>query len=645
MSSASPNWCLLWIWWVESYPALRIAYHGNVALLENIHEPRDLRSLNKAELVALAGEIRQFLVAHVGRTGGHLGSNLGVVELTIALHRVFDSPHDPIIFDTGHQAYVHKILTGRADRFDTLRQSGGLSGYPSRAESPHDWVENSHASAGLSWAEGIAKAFRLRGETDRTVVAVVGDGSLTGGMAWEALNNIAVDELPIVIVVNDNGRSYQPTVGGLAKQFSGIRTDPRYEQAKGTVRTAVSRTPVVGNMAVDIMDALRAGVKDVLVPQQMFSDLGIKYIGPFDGHDIMATERALRQAKRYGGPVIVHAITRKGKGMGAAEHDNERFHAVGHLDEVTGERLPDDEGKSWTSAFGEEMLRIAQEHPDVVALTAAMLYPTGLGAFAEHYPDRVFDVGIAEQHAVAAAAGMAAAGLHPVVAVYSTFLNRAFDQLVMDVGLHHAGVTFVLDRAGVTGPDGASHHGMWDVGLAALVPGLRLAAPRDRARLRSCLEQAVSIGDAPTVLRFPRGCPPPNRKAVEKLGEADIMRQGGGVLLVAYGAMVPVAIEAANVLDATVVDPVWALPVADDIVALAGKHKLVVTIEEDLVTGGLGQQLQLAINAAGLQVPVRHLGLPHAYLPAGSREELLQDLGLTPQGVVSSVEGFLGTLA
>jgi len=616
-----------------------------VALLENIHEPRDLRSLNKAELVALAGEIRQFLVAHVGRTGGHLGSNLGVVELTIALHRVFDSPHDPIIFDTGHQAYVHKILTGRADRFDTLRQSGGLSGYPSRAESPHDWVENSHASAGLSWAEGIAKAFRLRGETDRTVVAVVGDGSLTGGMAWEALNNIAVDELPIVIVVNDNGRSYQPTVGGLAKQFSGIRTDPRYEQAKGTVRTAVSRTPVVGNMAVDIMDALRAGVKDVLVPQQMFSDLGIKYIGPFDGHDIMATERALRQAKRYGGPVIVHAITRKGKGMGAAEHDNERFHAVGHLDEVTGERLPDDEGKSWTSAFGEEMLRIAQEHPDVVALTAAMLYPTGLGAFAEHYPDRVFDVGIAEQHAVAAAAGMAAAGLHPVVAVYSTFLNRAFDQLVMDVGLHHAGVTFVLDRAGVTGPDGASHHGMWDVGLAALVPGLRLAAPRDRARLRSCLEQAVSIGDAPTVLRFPRGCPPPNRKAVEKLGEADIMRQGGGVLLVAYGAMVPVAIEAANVLDATVVDPVWALPVADDIVALAGKHKLVVTIEEDLVTGGLGQQLQLAINAAGLQVPVRHLGLPHAYLPAGSREELLQDLGLTPQGVVSSVEGFLETLA
>ena len=623
-----------------------------VPFLDRINEPADLRELKPAELTDLAAEIRAALICHVGRNGGHLGSNLGMVELTIALHRVFDSPHDPIIFDTGHQAYVHKMLTGRASRFDTLRQAGGLSGYPSRAESPHDWVENSHASAALSWAEGLAKAFRLRNQSDRTVVAVVGDGSLTGGMAWEALNNIAVEDLPIVIVVNDNGRSYQPTVGGLAKQFSGIRTDPRYEQALGMFKSVLKRTPLLGDTAVDIFGALKSGLKDVLVPQSMFSDLGIKYIGPFNGHDIAATERALRQAKRYGGPVIVHAITVKGKGMGAAENDQERFHAVDHLDEATGQRLPDDQSGSWTTAFGETLLALARQRPDVVAVTAAMLHPTGLGPFAAEFPERVFDVGIAEQHAVASAAGMAAAGLHPVVAVYSTFLNRAFDQLVMDVGLHHAGVTFVLDRAGITGPDGASHNGQWDAALVGLVPDLRLAVPRDRARLVQVLTTAIDTNDGPTVVRFPKGCPPPDCEAVNRVGSVDVMVQApsNDVLVVAYGAMVQNACLAARALAddglaVNVVDPVWALPVADELVNLASQYRLVVCVEDDLVTGGLGGQLEAALDALGVDVPVRRFGLPRAYIPAGPRDDLLAGFELDAPGLAKSISDCWASLA
>jgi len=613
---------------------------SSVSVLDQINSPADLRRLGPAQLNALAAEIRAFLITRVGRTGGHLGSNLGIVELTIALHRVFDSPHDPIIFDTGHQAYVHKILTGRAAQFDMLRQTGGLSGYPSRSESPHDWVENSHASVALSWAEGIAKGFNLRGETDRTVVAVVGDGSLTGGMAWEALNNIAVDDLPIVIVVNDNGRSYQPTVGGLAKQFSGIRTDPRYERMMSRVGHTVERMPLVGRTAFEILAAVRAGLKDVLVPQSMFSDLGIKYIGPFDGHDIKATERALQQAKRYHGPVIVHAITRKGKGSGAAEHDGERFHAVDHLDELTGERIPVD-GTSWADAFSAELVAVGRSNPNVVALTAAMLGPTGLGAFAAEFPDRVFDVGIAEQHAVTAAAGMAAAGLHPVLAVYSTFFNRAFDQLAMDVGLHSAPVTFVLDRAGVTGPDGPSHHGQWDVALAGLIPGLRLAAPRDGRRLAEAFAEAIDT-DGPVVLRYSKGQVPTDSEAVEHRDGVDVMRAGGNdVLIVAYGDMVPVALAAAEELapeiDVTVVDPLWALPVSDSLVAMTGGYRLVVSLEDDLAVGGLGQQLHLAMTAAGINVPVRCIGLPREYLPAGTREEILSQVGLDADGVAASV--------
>ena len=612
----------------------------SVSVLDQISCPADLRRLGSAQLDELAGEIRTFLISHVGRSGGHLGSNLGIVELTIALHRVFDSPHDPIIFDTGHQAYVHKILTGRSAQFDMLRQSGGLSGYPSRSESPHDWVENSHASTALSWAEGIAKGFHLHGQGDRTVVAVVGDGSLTGGMAWEALNNIAVDDLPIVIVVNDNGRSYQPTVGGLAKQFSGIRTDPRYERMMSRFGHTVERMPLIGRTAFEILSAIRAGLKDLLVPQSMFSDLGIKYIGPFDGHDIKATERALRQAKRYHGPVIVHAITRKGKGLEAAEHDGERFHAVEHLDELTGERIQAD-GTSWADVFSAELLEVGRNNPDVVALTAAMLGPTGLGPFAAEFPHRVFDVGIAEQHAVAAAAGMAAAGLRPVMAVYSTFFNRAFDQLAMDVGLHRAPVTFVLDRAGVTGPDGPSHHGQWDVALAGLIPGLRLAAPRDGRRLSEAFRAAIAT-DGPVVLRYSKGSVPPDCEAVQQRDGLDIMRAGGpDVLLVAYGAMVPVALAAADALaadvDVTVVDPVWALPVSDSLVSMAGGFKLVVSLEDDLAVGGLGHQLELAMDAAGVDVPVRAIGLPRAYLPMGSREEVLAQAGLDAESVARSV--------
>ncbi|MDR1432104.1 MAG: 1-deoxy-D-xylulose-5-phosphate synthase, partial [Propionibacteriaceae bacterium] len=441
-----------------------------MAFLHTIHSPADLRRLGIRQLNELATEIRSFLITNVSRTGGHLGPNLGVVELTLALHRVFDSPRDAIIFDTGHQSYVHKIVTGRMD-FATLRQSGGMSGYPNRAESKHDWVENSHASVALSWSDGLAKAFRLAGE-DRFVIPVVGDGAFTGGMAWEALNNIASsDDLKIIIVVNDNGRSYTPTVGGLATQLSGlgeqlsaIRTDRRYERMLRWVKRRVRQLPLIGQPVYGLLHGLKRGLKDVLVPQGMFSDLGLKYIGPINGHDVHAVELALKQAKGFGGPVIVHCITQKGRGYAPAEENEaDRFHAIGRIDEVTGEPLEAASGRGWTEAFGDELARIGATDEKVVAVTAAMLHPTGLGTFAKHFAERVFDVGIAEQHAVTCAAGLAIGGLHPVVAVYSTFLNRAFDQVLLDVGMHRLGVTFVLDRAGVTGPDGPSHHGMWDL--------------------------------------------------------------------------------------------------------------------------------------------------------------------------------------
>ncbi|WOP18098.1 1-deoxy-D-xylulose-5-phosphate synthase [Raineyella sp. LH-20] len=616
-------------------------------LLERIQGPADLRDLTRTQMDELATEIRDFLITHVSRTGGHLGPNLGVVELTLAVHRTFTSPHDPIVFDTGHQSYVHKILTGRQDGFDQLRQFGGLSGYPSRAESGHDWVENSHASAALSWAEGMAKALKLKGETDRTVVAFVGDGALTGGMAWEALNNIAVqDDLRLVIVVNDNGRSYTPTVGGLAQHLAVMRTDRRYEDLLDMIKRNVSRTPLVGRPAYELLHGLKIGLKDVLAPQGLFADLGLKYVGPIDGHDEPALERALAQAKDFGGPVIVHCITQKGHGFRAAEQNEEdRFHAIGQIDAHTGEPLSSIVTATWTDIFAEELVRIGGRREDVVAITAAMLHPTGLNRFAATFPDRTFDVGIAEQHAVTSAAGMAAMGLHPVIAVYSTFLNRAFDQVLMDVGLHRAGVTFVLDRAGITGSDGASHNGMWDMSVFQVVPGLHMAAPRDAQRLREALNTAVDIDDAPSLVRFSKDKLPDDIDAISHHGAVDVLFASEGrprVLVVAYGQFVGTGLDVGRRLTqqgipATVVDPVWALPVGDDLLDLAADHDLVVTIEDNCVVGGVGARLEQAMTDREITTPMQAFGIPDRFLAQGSRGQLLADLGLTGQEIARSV--------
>jgi 1-deoxy-D-xylulose-5-phosphate synthase len=581
------------------------------------------------------------LIENVCQTGGHLGPNLGVIELTIAVHRVFDSPRDPMIFDTGHQSYVHKVLTGRQDQFPTLRQRHGLSGYPSRAESEHDWVENSHASTALSYADGLAKAIRLQRQSG-TVVAFVGDGSLTGGMAWEALNNIAAsDDLPLVIVVNDNGRSYTQTVGGLARHLSGLRTNPRYEQILELVKRNVSRAPLVGNTAYDILHGIKIGLKDVLAPQGLFSDLGLKYVGPVDGHDIAEIERALKQAKQFRRPVLVHCMTRKGNGFKAAEnHEEDRFHAVGKINSTTGEAVGGAAGQAWTDLFSEELLQLGSTDERIVAITAAMVYPTGLHRFAQAFPDRCFDVGIAEQHAVTSAAGLAMGGLHPVVAVYSTFLNRAFDQVLMDVALHRCGVTFVLDRAGITGPDGASHHGMWDLSILQLVPGLQLCAPRDGIRLREALSRSVTIDDAPTVIRIPKEQVPPDLPAVDQLEDVDILLRTElpRVLVVGVGPLAETAVVVGQRLSdqrigVTVVDPVWVLPINPALVALAGDHDLVVTIEDNGVVGGFGTRLAQELRSASVDTPVREFGIPQEFLPHGGRGELLREIGLTPQNI------------
>ncbi|MEP7160010.1 MAG: 1-deoxy-D-xylulose-5-phosphate synthase [Dermatophilaceae bacterium] len=618
-----------------------------MSLLETIRTPADLARLDPAVLPTLAVEIRAFLVHSVSKTGGHLGPNLGVVELTIALHRVFDSPRDTIVFDTGHIAYVHKLLTGRQE-FDKLRAKGGLSGYPSRAESEHDVVENSHASASLSWAEGIARAYQLRGQR-RHAVAVIGDGALTGGMAWEALNNLAVaKELPVVIVVNDNTRSYATTIGGLSEHLSWLRTTGSYEALMSWGRERLTRTPIVGGPAFGALHGVKKGIKDILAPQGLFEDLGMKYVGPVDGHDEQAIEVALRQAKGFGAPVIVHVITRKGEGYDPARNDDaDQFHAVGVINPETGLPL-EVSGRSWTDEFSGAIEPLAARRPDVVALTAAMLIPVGLKGFAAAHPDRVFDVGIAEQHAVTMAAGLAYGGLHPVVCLYSTFLNRAFDQLLMDCALHQAGVTFVLDRAGITGNDGPSHHGMWDMSLANIVPGLRLAAPRDGVRLARSLEQAVDVDDAPTVLRFPKGNPPEPMEPLRSLGCVDVLaeRDGGAVddLIVGIGAMVPTALAvgeglAADGRSVRVVDPVWALPVPHELVAQARDAARVVVIEDNAVAGGIGAAVALALSQEGVATPVVQEGIPKRFLEHASRAEALADIGLTPESILQSLRG------
>jgi 1-deoxy-D-xylulose-5-phosphate synthase len=615
------------------------------SLLGSINSPADLQRVEPGDLPELAREIREFLIDAVSRTGGHLGPNLGVVELTMALHRVFDSPHDAIVWDTGHQAYVHKLLTGRRADFDTLRQAGGLSGYPSRDESPHDWVENSHASTALSYADGLAKAFAVRGDGDRAVVAVVGDGSLTGGMCWEALNTIAAaPDRPVVIVVNDNGRSYAPTVGGLAAHLAHLRLSPSYEQLLDMVRTSLARTPLVGGPLYDALHGMKKGLKDLIQPQVMFEDLGLKYVGPIDGHDVGAVERALRKARAFGAPVIVHCLTEKGRGYPPAVDDEaDQFHSVSVIDPATGQPISV-AVPTWTDVFGEEIVALGRERDDVVAVTAAMLRPVGLGRFAEQFPDRVFDVGIAEQHAVTSAAGMAMGGLHPVVCIYATFLNRAFDQVLMDVALHRLPVTFVLDRAGVTGEDGPSHNGMWDLSVLGIVPGMRVAAPRDAVRLRELLREAVSDESGPTALRLPKAAAGNDIPAVDKVGTMDILRrdQSSDVLIVSVGALAPLALDVADRVAAqghgvTIVDPRWVIPVDEGLPALCAAHELVVVIEDGVTTGGIGSAVSRELRSRGINVGVCDIALPQQFLTQGRRADVLAAAGLSAQEVARRI--------
>ncbi|WNG84270.1 1-deoxy-D-xylulose-5-phosphate synthase [Mycobacterium sp. ITM-2016-00316] len=623
-------------------------------MLKQIRGPADLQHLSQSQLVELAGEIREFLIHKVAATGGHLGPNLGVVELTLALHRVFDSPHDPIIFDTGHQSYVHKILTGRADDFDQLRMKDGLSGYPARAESEHDWVESSHASTALSYADGLAKAFELSGHRNRHVVAVVGDGALTGGMCWEALNNIAAAKRPVVIVVNDNGRSYAPTIGGLADHLAALQLQPGYEKLLEKGRDVVRGVPVIGEICYQCMHSVKAGLKDALQPQAMFTDLGLKYVGPIDGHDEHAVEAALRHARGFNAPVIVHVVTRKGMGYAPAEADEaEQMHACGIIDPITGQATAVS-APGWTGTFSDELIKIAKRRRDIVAITAAMAGPTGLAAFGQLYPDRLFDVGIAEQHAMTSAAGLAMGGMHPVVAIYSTFLNRAFDQMMMDVALHKLPVTIVLDRAGVTGPDGASHHGVWDLSILGIVPGMRVAAPRDSACLREELGEALEVKDGPTAIRFPRGSVGEDIPALERRDGVDILAKPSAgssddVLLIAVGSFARMGLAVAQRLQqhgigVTVVDPRWVLPVPEALHALASAHKLVVTLEDNGVHGGIGSSVSAALRAVEIDVPCRDVGVPQEFQTHGSRSEVLTDIGLTDQHIARQITGWVAAL-
>ncbi len=610
-------------------------------MIEQIKSPKDLAELSPADLIALAEEIRAFLIAKVTKTGGHLGPNLGVVELTIAIHRTFDSPKDVVLFDTGHQSYVHKILTGRSEGFDLLRQKGGLSGYPSRAESDHDVIENSHASTALSWGDGISRGFSLTGQSDRHVVVVVGDGALTGGMSWEALNNIATAESRnLVIVVNDNERSYSPTIGGMATYLSTLRVTRGYEKFLDWGKDVLQRTPVVGGPIYDTLHGMKKGIKDIIAPQGMFEDLGLKYMGPVDGHDIAAMERALLKAKAFGAPVILHAITEKGRGYAPAlEDEAEKFHAVGIVDPETG--LPLAKGvTTWTSVFADELVKQGESNPKLIAITAAMLGPTGLDKFADKFPERTIDVGIAEQHAVTSAAGLAFAGMHPVVAVYATFLNRAFDQVLLDVALHKAGVTFVLDRAGITGDDGASHNGIWDLALTGIIPTMHVAAPRDGARLREVLAESIQITDAPSMLRYPKGEVIADIPAFERRDGIDVLYRGesADVLLVSVGAMAAMAVEAASQayregVGVTVIDPRWIKPLPQSLVTMATRYKSVVVLEDGIRHGGIASTISEMFRDAGLQVPIHSIGVPLKFLEHAKRGQILSELGITAQQI------------
>ncbi|MCH9816066.1 MAG: 1-deoxy-D-xylulose-5-phosphate synthase [Actinomycetia bacterium] len=613
-------------------------------MLGEIRSPADLRALPPDVMPDLAQEIRRFLIQQVSKTGGHLGPNLGVVELTLALHRVFDSPTDAIIWDTGHQSYVHKMLTGRSDRFGTLRKEGGLSGYPSRSESDHDWVENSHASTALSYADGLAKAWELSGElASRHVVAVVGDGSLTGGMAWEALNNIAASDRPLIVVVNDNARSYSPTIGGVANHLATLRTTRGYDKFLEWGRKTLNRTPVVGKGMYDTLHGVKKGVKDVVAPQGMFEDLGIKYLGPVDGHDEQAVERILERARDYPGPVIVHAITQKGHGFVHAEADQaDRFHGIASINPDTGIPLAKPT-RTWTGVFSETLVDRGRQRQDLVAITAAMPGPTGLAAFEAAYPDRFYDVGIAEQHAVTSAAGLAMGGLHPVVALYATFLNRAYDQVLLDVALHQLPVTFVLDRSGVTGDDGPSHNGIWDLSLLSTVPGLRVAAPRDAETLVTAFDEAIADESGPTVVRFPKGAVPEPLPRLRRAGDVDVLAEfGEDVLIVGVGAMAQSAVAAAQLLRqedirATVVDPRWVLPTSQDLVDLAKSCGRVVVVEDGVTTGGIGDAFRREIPST----PLLSIGIDKGFLEPAARKQILLDIQLTSDGITERVQKWL----
>ena len=615
----------------------------------NIQSPDELRGMSPAELNQLASDIREFLIEKVSRTGGHLGPNLGVVELTIAVHRVFQSPRDVVLFDTGHQSYVHKILTGRADQFDLLRQRDGISGYPNRRESEHDVIENSHASTALSWADGVSRGFSLTGQSQRHVVAVVGDGALTGGMSWEALNNLSPEsDRNLVIVVNDNERSYSPTIGGLATYLTTLRASKEYERILGRGKRMLHNTPVVGKYIYGTLHGMKKGIKDMVAPQGMFEDLGFKYLGPIDGHDIVAMEKTLQMAKEFGSPVIVHAITEKGRGYTPALEDiAEKFHAVGIVDPVTGKPVKAS-APSWTNAFSEEITQIGRENSRVVAITAAMLGPTGLDKFSQNFPERTIDVGIAEQHAVTSAAGLAYAGMHPVIAIYSTFLNRAFDQLLLDVALHNAGVTFVLDRAGITGDDGPSHHGIWDLALTGIVPNMRVGAPRDGARLKEILRGCVEITNAPSMVRFPKGAVPADIPALERVSGVDVLHRGASkkFLLISVGAMAGMALEVAQLAQAqgieiTVVDPVWVKPISPAVIALCADYETVVVIEDGIKHAGIASAISETLREAGSNCSLHSIGVPLEFIEHSKRNEILDDLEITPAAIVQQIAGWV----
>ena len=620
--------------------------------LESIAAPSDLAKLSYPALNELSLEIREFLIEKVSKSGGHLGPNLGVVELTIAIHRIFESPKDTIIFDTGHQSYVHKLLTGRISGFDKLRQRGGVSGYPNRAESQHDVVENSHASTALSWSDGVARGNLIKGDLDKTVVCVVGDGALTGGMSWEALNNIASsDDLKLVIVVNDNERSYSPTIGGLATYLSTLRTTSGYEKFLDWGKGVLEKTPVVGGPIYETLHGVKKGIKDIVAPQGMFEDLGLKYVGPIDGHDIEAMENALEQAKNFGAPVLVHVITEKGRGHAPAINDAaEKFHAVGIVSPETGVPVAKN-APNWTSVFSDEICEIGAKRKDVVAITAAMLGPTGLDKFAEKFPKRAFDVGIAEQHAATSAAGLAFTGLHPVVAIYSTFLNRAFDQLLLDVALHKAGVTFVLDRAGITGDDGPSHHGIWDLALTGIVPTLHVAAPRDGAILRETLNEAMNISDAPSLIRFPKGPVGADIPAFERRDGIDVLYRGesADVLLVSVGAMAKICVEAASQayregVGVTVIDPRWVKPLPQSLLTMAQRYKSVVVVEDGIRHGGIASTISEMFRDAEISVPIHSIGVPLEFIEHSKRGEIMSDLGITAQNITHQLVSWSSSL-